>query len=75
MQLKIQKKIQNPEGEPFVSIFEFLEQKIYCPNSELGQNQPPESDSYPGPPRGGAEGVTVRGPGDTGGPGVLNCQV
>ena len=28
-----------------------------------------------GPPRGGAEGVTVRGPGDTGGPGVLNCQV
>ena len=24
---------------------------------------------------GGAEGVTVRGPGDTGGPGVLNCQV
>ena len=29
----------------------------------------------PGPPRGGAEGVTVRGPRDTGGPGVLNCQV
>ena len=25
--------------------------------------------------RGGAEGVTVWGPGDTGGPGVLNCQV
>ena len=24
---------------------------------------------------GGAEGVTVRGHGDTGGPGVLNCQV
>ena len=24
---------------------------------------------------GGAEGVTVREPGDTGGPGVLNCQV
>ena len=24
---------------------------------------------------GGAEGVTVRGLGDTGGPGVLNCQV
>ena len=24
---------------------------------------------------GGAEGVTARGPGDTGGPGVQNCQV
>ena len=27
-----------------------------------------------GPPT-GAEGVTVRGPGNTGGPGVQNCQV
>ena len=27
------------------------------------------------PPRGGAEGVAVRGPGDIGKPGVQNCQV
>ena len=29
----------------------------------------------PGPPRGGAEGVTVRGPGNTGKSGVQKCQV
>ena len=37
-----------------------------CSNSASGHQDRRE---------GGAEGVTVRGPGDTGGPAVLNCQV